>query len=165
MLRCINEMVSLHDHKTWTSDNWKRVIWSDELSFTLFLTSGRVLHLENSQGSPQSGSALSNSEKRGRFCDGLGSNIIAQYSVGPIITLHGRISAWDYVDRLGNQVHPIIQTLFPNNDAVLQHDSTPSHTTGTVQSWFEENEGELQHLPRPAQPPDLNITEPLRSVL
>jgi hypothetical protein len=30
------------DHKTWTSDEWKYVIWSDELSFTLLPTSGRV---------------------------------------------------------------------------------------------------------------------------
>ena len=29
-------------HKTWTSDDWKYVIWSDESSFTLFPTSGWV---------------------------------------------------------------------------------------------------------------------------
>jgi hypothetical protein len=39
------------------------------------------------------------------------------------------------------------------------------HTAGTVQSWFEEHEGELQYLPWPARSPDLNITEPLWSVL
>jgi hypothetical protein len=75
------------------------------------------------------------------------------YSVGPIITLHGRITAKDYVDRLGNQVHPMIETLFPNSDAVLQ-DNAPIHTSGTVQSSFEEHESELQHLPWPAQSPD-----------
>jgi hypothetical protein len=36
----------------------------------------------------------------------------------------GRITAREYVDRLGNQVHPMIQT-FPNNDAVCQDDSAP----------------------------------------
>jgi hypothetical protein len=51
------------------------------------------------------------------------------------------------VKRLGNQAHPIIQTLFPNNDAVLQDDSAPIHTACTVQSWIEEHEGEFQHLP------------------
>jgi hypothetical protein len=62
----------------------------------------------------------SNSETRGRFCDGLRSNIMIHYSVGPIITLHGRIIAMEYV---GKQVHPMIQTLFPNNDAVFQEDN------------------------------------------
>jgi hypothetical protein len=80
---------------------------------------------------------VSNSETRERFCDGLGSNIMVQYSVRPIITLHGRITAREYVDRLGNQVHPMIQTLFANNDAVFQDDNAPIHTAGTVQSWFD----------------------------
>jgi hypothetical protein len=72
------------------------------------------------------------------------------YSVGPIITLHVQIIAREHVDRLGNQVQPMIQTLFPNNDAVFQDDSAPIHTDGTVRSWFEVHEGELQHFPWPA---------------
>jgi hypothetical protein len=59
----------------------------------------------------------------------------------------------------------MIQTLFPNNNAVFQDDNAPIHTARTVQSWFEEHEGELQHLPWPEQLPDLKITEPLWSVL
>jgi hypothetical protein len=120
--------------------------------------------LKNTQGSLQSGMPPSNSETWGRFCDGLGSNIVVQYSVGPIITLHGRIAAREYVDMLGNQVQPMIQTLFPNN-AVFLDDHAPIHTAGTVQSWFEEHEDELQHLPWPAQSADLNIMEPVWSVL
>jgi hypothetical protein len=72
---------------------------------------------------------------------------VVQYSVGPIFTLHGRITARGYVDRLGNQVHSMIHTLFPNNVAIFQDDNVPIHTAGTVQSWFEEHAGELQHLP------------------
>jgi hypothetical protein len=54
--------------------------------------------------------------------------VISWHSVGPIITLHGRITAREYVDRLGNQVCPMIQMLFLNNDAVFQDDSTPTFT-------------------------------------
>jgi hypothetical protein len=68
---------------------------------------------------------------------------VSWYSISPIITLHGRITAGKYMDRFSNQVHPMIQTLFPNNDAVFQDDSAPFHTVGTVQSWFEQYEGEL----------------------
>jgi hypothetical protein len=103
-------------------------------------------------------------ETWGRFCHALSNNIIVQYSVGPIITLHGGIIAREYMDRLCNQVHRMIWT-FPNSDAVFQDDNAPIRTAGIVQSWFEEHEGELQHLYWPAQLPDFNINEPLQSVL
>jgi hypothetical protein len=92
----------------------------------------------------------SNSETWGRLCDGLHSSIMVQYSLGHIITLHGRITAREYMDKLGNQVLPMIQTLFLNDDAVFQDDRAPIHTAGTVQLWFEEHEGEFHHLPWPA---------------
>jgi hypothetical protein len=79
--------------------------------------------------------------------------------------LHCRITARKYVDRLGNQAHPLIQMLFPNKDAVFQEDTAPIHTAGTVQWWFEDHEGEVQHLPWPAQSLNLNFSEPLLSVL
>jgi hypothetical protein len=124
--------------------------------------------LEITEGILEAGKPGSNSETWGRFCDGLSSNTVVQYSVGPIITLHVRITAREYVDRLGNQMPLMIQTLFPNNDAVFQDDSVPidtAGTAGTVQSWFEKHEGELQHLHWPPQSPHLSIIETLCSVL
>jgi hypothetical protein len=68
------------------------------------------------------------------------------------------------MERLDNQVNPMIQTLFPNNVGLFQDNNSLIHTCGTVQSWFEEHEGEL-NLPWLAQSTDLNIIEPLCSVL
>jgi len=69
------------------------------------------------------------------------------------------------VDILGNQVHPMVQMLFPNNYAISQDDGSPIHTSRCVQSWFEGHEDALQHLLRLAQLPTLNIIKPLWSVL
>jgi hypothetical protein len=85
----------------------------------------KSVRLENTQGSLKSRMPRLNVETLGRFCDSLGSNTVVQYSFGPIITLHGRITAREYMDRLGNQVHSMIQMLFPKDDAVFQDDSAP----------------------------------------
>jgi hypothetical protein len=58
------------------------------------------------------------------------------------------------MDNLG---HLMIQTLFPNNDAVFHDNNIPIVTAGTVQSWFE---GE-HYLLWTAQSPHLNIAVPL----
>ena len=84
---------------------------------------------------------------------------------GSIFTVNGRNTASEYVGILDNQVHPMVQMLFPNNDAVFQDDSLPIHTARCVQSWFEEHEDAHQHLPWPAQSPDLNIIKPRWSVV
>jgi len=89
---------------------------------------------------------------------------ISWYSAGPVNTQNGQITASEYVDILGNQVYLMAQ-MFPNNDAVFQDDSSPMHTTSSVQFWFEEHEDTLYCLPWPAQSADLHIIEPLWSVV
>jgi hypothetical protein len=86
---------------------------------------------------------------------------ISWYSILLVTLLPSwRLTAREYMNRLGND-----PDVFPNNDAVFQGNNAPIHTAGTVQSWLEENESELQYLSLPAQSPDLNIIDPLLSVL
>jgi hypothetical protein len=59
---------------------------------------------------------------------------ISWYSARPIITLNGRIIASDYANILSNQVCPMDQMLFPNNYAIFQDDTSPTHTARSVQS-------------------------------
>jgi len=74
---------------------------------------------------------------------------ISWYSVGPIITLNGRITASDYVDIFRNQTHPVDQ-MFPTNDAIFQDVNSPTRKARNIQSWFQEHKDTLQHLPCPA---------------
>jgi len=73
---------------------------------------------------------------------------ISWYSAGALITLNGQITASDYMDILGNQVHPMVQ-MFPNNDAVFQDDSSPIRTARlkyhrtTVISFREQGEKQI----------------------
>jgi len=137
------------------SDDWKYVIWSDEMPFALFPTSGRT---PKEACNPQ---CLVPTVKRAG-----GSVIIwaaiSWYSAGPLISVNGRNTASDYVDSLGSQVHPVVQMLlYPNNEAAFQDDSSPMHTSRSVQFRFEQYEDALQHLLWPAQSPHLNVIEPL----
>jgi hypothetical protein len=52
-----------YNHKTWTSDSWKRVIWVDESSFTVPYMR-KSLRLENTKGNLQSKIPGSSSETR-----------------------------------------------------------------------------------------------------
>jgi hypothetical protein len=114
-----------HDHKIGISDNWKRgrdMVRRIVLHFIPYIRMN--LRSENIQGNLQSGMPGSNTESRGRFCDGLGSNIVVQPSIGSILTLYGRITAREYVRRLGNQVHPTIsekQCSFPRRQRRNSH--------------------------------------------
>ena len=71
---------------------------------------------------------------------------LSWYSAGPIITLHGRIIASDYVGTLCQQLHLTVQVL-PNNDVNFQDDDSPLHTARSVHSRFEVQEDVLQHFP------------------
>jgi hypothetical protein len=112
-----------HDHKPWTSDNWKGVIWSDKSSLTLVPASERVYVWK----APKEAY-----DPKCLFLTVMVWAATSWYSVGPITALHGRITASDYVDILGNQVHSMIQTLFPSNDAVFRDVIVPIDTDGTV---------------------------------
>jgi hypothetical protein len=52
----------------------------------------------------------------------------------------------------------MFQMLFPNMEAIFQ-----GSTARSIQSWFEEHNDALQHLPWPAQLPKLNTIKPLVS--
>jgi hypothetical protein len=164
MLRCVNYGVTTIKPGHQTTGNM-HVIWSDELFSMLFNTSQRV-YVSRTPNEAYDLECLVRFQQSNM---GEGSVMvwaaILWYTtlLVPLLSFMARLLQRNYVNRLGNQVPPMIQTLLLNNHAVFKDDNAPVHTT--VWSWFKEYEGELQHLPCSAKSSDLNITEPLWSVL
>jgi len=114
------------DHETWTSDDWKYVIRSDESSFMLFPASGWV-YVGRTPKKTYNPECLVPTLKHGARSVMMWV-AIAWYSVGPIIFLISRITASDYVDIIGDQVHSMVQRSFPKNVADFQDDISPIHS-------------------------------------
>jgi hypothetical protein len=130
MLRCAKNGVTTIKPGHQTTGN-VHMIWSDYSSFMLFPTSRRV-YVWRAPKEAYNAECLVPTVKRGEGSTMVWAAILL-YSVGPIITLHGRITERECVNRLSNEVHPMIQELFLNNDAVFQDDSASIHTAVTVQ--------------------------------
>ena len=121
------------DHKTWSPDDWKYVIWSDESSVTLFQASGRV-YVWKTPKEAYNPECLVPTVKHGATSVMIWA-AISCYRAGPFIVLNGRITANDYMHSVGSQLqHLMVQILFPNNDANFQGDSSPIHTARSVHS-------------------------------
>jgi len=143
------------DYEICKSYEWKYIIRSDESFFMLFPASGRV-YVRRTPKKTYNPECLVPIVKHGARSVMIWA-AISWYSVGPIISLIGRITASDYVDIVGDQVlHPMVRRLFPKNVAFSQDDVSPIHCQKCSVLGCE-HEDTFQHLTRPAQSPDLTL--------
>ncbi|GBM10607.1 Transposable element Tcb1 transposase [Araneus ventricosus] len=147
------------DHKCWSPQQWQQVIWSDESSFTLFQTTGRVYVWRTPKEAFNPECLLPNVKHGGGSIMVWGA--ISWRGLGPLVILHGRIKSNHYLSILGDHVHPFVQTVFPGERPLFQDDNAPIHTARCVQEWFEEHDDAVDHLAWPPQSPDLNSIEHL----
>ncbi|GFW77971.1 transposable element Tcb1 transposase [Trichonephila clavipes] len=154
--RTVMLQTCMEELEFWTPQQWQNVIWSDESTFTLFQTTGRVYVGRTPKEAFAPECILPTVKHEG------GSHLVwGRYSLGPIVTLHGKVKAAHYVNILEDQVHPFVQTSFPGECPLYQDDNAPINTAKIVQEWFAEHEGEVGHLDWPLQSHDLNIIEHL----
>ncbi|GFW53486.1 DDE_3 domain-containing protein [Trichonephila clavipes] len=123
----------------WTSEDLKRVMWSDEPCYTLFCSDGkyRIWREPHKAMNP--------------FC--LTRTVCSERPncKSP--------SSWSKCVTETSQLLGVSR-----RDGIFQDDIAPIHVSGLVQSWFDEHENEVKYLPWPTKSPHLNRIEPLWSI-
>ena len=118
------------EHQNWTTEQWKKVAWSDESRFLLHHVDGQVCvhHLPGEHMAP--GCTM------GRRQAGGGSVMLwAMFcweTLGPAIHVDVTLTRTTYLSIVADHVHPFMETVFPDGCGLFQQDNAPCHKT----KWF-----------------------------
>lgn len=144
------------EHLTWTEEQWAKVLFSDESTFTIQNHAGNnyVRRRTTEEFSPQ---CILPTIKHPTSVMVWGC--MAASGIGRLHICEGMMNATKYKDVLQTKMLPSARTLFQMDDWMFQDDNAPCHRARLVKRWMEENE--VRTINWPAQSPDLNPIENL----
>lgn len=146
-----------HEHKNWSLDQWRTVIFSDESKFQLFSNKGTVRRRPGERYKPECLQATV------KFPDSaMIWSCMSYHGVGRMFLLekNARFNARLYQGVLENRLLLSANEWFPNGGYLFQDDGAPCHRAKSVVALKER-----LHIPSldwwPGQSPDLNVIENL----
>jgi len=143
-------------HKSWTVDDWKRVVFSDETKINRYGSDGREYYWKK-RGEPLRDHHVQPTVKHGGGSIMVWSCFTANGPGYPCM-VEGNMTAEDYRRILQSDLLDTLDHFgMKMADTIFQHDNDPKHTAISVREWLAESG--LQVLEWPSQSPDLNPIE------
>ena len=153
-----NRLKWAQQYKTWTVDQWKRVLFSDESTFSVTNHSG-LQYVRRRQGEAFKPWCITPTVKHPASVMVWGC--MAASGVGRLDFVLGMMNGEKYIKTMQTKMLPSARALFgeTSTDWWYQDDNAPCHRAKKVKEWMQQER--VSTLPWPAQSPDLNPIENL----